>query len=247
MTNRALHIPRFAPSLLLAWTFWLAVAPNAAAQAQPSVQPKPRPRAAETVAATATPSPAPVPTPAPGASPAPGATVAPTATPLPTVAPSPEPTFSVTHGALDGLVLEAYRLARRPVSLQVRLPALGGLAATELAPVTVAGRATPISLRGQALSGQAQPATVALAFDPTRTGAKVWVDPVDGGTIDGQPGGRLVTLGVGGTLAFTFQAPVGRSDRFHVVVRLDNVDTVLPFLVPDPEELPAAVKASVNR
>lgn len=219
---------RFLTAVLLTWILAGTIPPVAAQTGSPRTR-------------TSGVAPSPAPTAAP--SPEPPAPPAPAATPEPS--PTPEVRLTVVPGALDGAMLEAHREARRPAASRVNLPGVApDEAARELTPARQGGRHEPISLRGQALSGKAQPAAVALRFDPARAGANVWVHPVDGGTVDGKPDGRFLTLGSDGVLSFSFQTPLGRSDVFHVVVRLDNVETVLPFEVPDPDELKAARTAN---
>lgn len=74
----------------------------------------------------------------------------------------------------------------------------------------------------------AQPAAVGLRFPGEHAGKKLWAQPVDGGLIGGQPGGRFVNVGPGGAVDFTFQAPA-QPGAYHVVVRLDTVQTELRF------------------
>ena len=115
-------------------------------------------------------------------------------------------------------------------------------AATTLLQPQVIGNVFSVVNLG-ALSGNTPPppAAVTLQFDPARAGTKVWVQTLDGGTLQtldssGQAvaiqGGYWGTLNAAGQLIFTFQAP-SASARYQVVVRLDNVSTIVPFVVPE--------------
>ena len=173
---------------------------------------------------------------------------------LPTAPPAP----AATPGNTD---LTAYRLARRPtVSTAIAFPASGvptqnlattwkagalpvaGLLPTILQPHTVGGVFSEINLGLLQGANPPPPATVTLQFDPANAGALVWVQALDGGTLQAQdPSGNPVKMGAGGwiqldptgQMSFTFQVPAA-SARYQVLVRLDNVSSVLPFVVPDP-------------
>ena len=88
------------------------------------------------------------------------------------------------------------------------------------------------------------PTSVSLQFDTSRAGASVWIQPLDGGTINFQnadgstgsdPQGVFLTLDAQGTLTFAFQAPA-QAGRFQVLLRLDNISSFLPFVVLDPSQ-----------
>ena len=93
-------------------------------------------------------------------------------------------------------------------------------------------------------------------FDAARAGAFVWVQTLDGGVLqavdnDGQvvtaDGGFLMELDAAGKVNFNFQAPTA-SNRFQVLIRLDDVITILPFEVPSATadaEAPAPIAAPV--
>lgn len=180
-----------------------------------------------------------VPIPAPPATlPAPVATIPGTivaATPL-----SPGQ-FDAAMLAWPGGVNPAYRAARTPLvnvaaTLAALLPAAApdGLSLPAVAPLAPiarqGGRFESVGLLLADNGAGVLPAALALNFGAAAAGKKVWVQPVDGGTLDGQPGGRFVTLGVGGTLAAVFQPPA-ETGLYHVLVRLEDIQSALPFWV----------------
>ena len=61
-------------------------------------------------------------------------------------------------------------------------------------------------------------------------GTPVLVAPLDGGLINGQPGGVNIPIAADGTVSFTFQAP-SYPGVFHVITRLNDVEIALPFEV----------------
>ena len=87
------------------------------------------------------------------------------------------------------------------------------------------------------LSIKPELATVTLTYDLACVGAKVVVAPLDGGVINGTPGGQTLQVGLDGTVLFSFQAPAGPG-RYHVVTRLvtslGSRERALPFDVIDP-------------
>ena len=87
------------------------------------------------------------------------------------------------------------------------------------------------------LSIQPELASVTLTYDLACVGAKVIVAPLDGGMINGVPGGRTLQVGPDGTVAFSFQAPASPG-RYHVITRLvlplGSRERALPFDVIDP-------------
>ncbi len=199
---------------------------------------------------------------APAISPIPAASPAPTAS----LAPNVSPGTIVTPGAID---LTAYNQARQPsakiavifpVSTISALPQQGfathvdaKAAATSAAATGIATALQPTLLGGVFsevnlgyLNGAKLPpsARLTLQFDASRAGAAVWVQALDGGTLQTQDatgnsvdiaGGGWIELDSAGQISFTFQAPA-LSARYQVMVRLDNVSTVLPFIVPDPTQ-----------
>ncbi len=85
-------------------------------------------------------------------------------------------------------------------------------------------------------------ATVTLTYTADRAGDAIWVQPLEGGTVSvvddtgktiASNDGFLLEIGETGTTSFYFQAPAA-SSTYQVLTRLDNVATVLAFLVPDP-------------
>lgn len=94
-------------------------------------------------------------------------------------------------------------------------------------------------------SGKAPvPVNVSLRFDTSHAGAAVWVQPLDGGAILTQdangkpvsnPGGCKVVLDASGQLVFSYQA-LAVPGRYQVLIRLDNVSSILPFIIPDPKQ-----------
>ena len=85
-------------------------------------------------------------------------------------------------------------------------------------------------------------ATVTLTYTVDRAGDAIWGQPLNGGTVSVVDGaGKTITsnngfaleIGPAGTTSFCFQAPAA-SSTYQVLTRLDNVATVLAFLVPDP-------------
>ncbi len=93
-------------------------------------------------------------------------------------------------------------------------------------------------------------ATVMLTYDLTCVGARVIVAPLDGGMINGTPGGQTLTVGLDGTVAFSFQAPASPG-RYHVVTRLvtslGSRERALPFDVIDPQApVPLPVEPAGN-
>ena len=107
--------------------------------------------------------------------------------------------------------------------------------------------ATGPSKRSSATSATAgatsQPVVaVVLTYDPSRAGEMVWVQMLGTGTLTADDGaghtydgsqGFFLTLDANAMATFNYQAPnVGGT--YQVLTRLENVATVLPFLVPDP-------------
>lgn len=94
-------------------------------------------------------------------------------------------------------------------------------------------------------SGKAPPpVNVTLQFDASRAEVTVWVQPLDGGTILAQdangksissPAGCTVVLDASGQLVFGYQA-LALPGRYQVLIRLDNISTILPFVIPDPSQ-----------
>ena len=195
--------------------------------------------------------------------PTPVATDVPVADPAPVVVATPSPAGGNT-GTLGVTDLSGYVQARRPsISVVIAVPgstsaqngASTGTPALQAAGTTVAGPSTtmqPQILGGVVgdinlgvLNGGNPPplATVTLQFASTRAGALVWVQTLDGGTLQAQDAGAgMVTAQNGfwmelntlGQVTFTFQAPASPM-RYQVLLRLDNIPTVLPFVVPDPD------------
>ena len=95
------------------------------------------------------------------------------------------------------------------------------------------------------LATQPQPVTVTLSYNLAAAGGSVMVAPLDGGTINGSPGGHTLTVGVDGALAFSFQAPA-RPGRYHVVTRLGSSETTLPFDVASPAATTPTPSANGN-
>lgn len=98
------------------------------------------------------------------------------------------------------------------------------------------GRFESVGLRLDDDGVKVQPANFSLTFGAAHAGKPVWVHPVDGGTVDGQPGGRFVTLGADGALAGVF-LPLAEAGLYHLVVRLEDVQSALPFWVLRAREL----------
>lgn len=111
--------------------------------------------------------------------------------------------------------------------------------------ISAAGKQTSTTKASPARTAAAAalpPATVTLNFDPMRAGTVISVQMFDGGTLSAQNAdgntvtsqeGFLMEISPAGSVSFTFQAP-DRPGRYQVAVRLDNITTVLPFVVPDP-------------
>ena len=194
------------------------------------------------------------------------ATPAPINTPAPTASPAPAATPGTT--VIDGITdLGAYRQARQPTaSVAITFPVKNILSlptqslATRTLPASPASQAAGVlsTLQPTALDGifsevnlgflsgsnPPPPATVTLQFNPSRAGTAIWVQTLDGGSLQTQDaeghavniqGGGWIELNAAGQISFTFQAPAF-SARYQVLVRLDNVSSVLPFLVPDPTQ-----------
>ena len=188
----------------------------------------------------------------------PSATVAPVQVGSPTPSPTATP---VGPGAFSPpSIIDVYQLARTPSititlgalaknSLAARLKRLRAIANDELPvpaniiqPLQRGGVFDEINL-GYFAADALMPATsVTLQFDVGRAGASIWVQPLDGGTIlvqdaGGNPvssqDGSAITLNAAGQAAFSFQ-PLAQAGRYQVLVRLDNVSTVLPFVLLDP-------------
>lgn len=182
------------------------------------------------------------------------------ARPLLAQVPSAAPALPVTPLPAVG-DLDAYQAARVPV-VTVSLPQpaaspnkldrrLARLAATaagagDLLPtpptIQAHGRIFDEVNLGDLLGGQAPATAVILQFLATRAGATVWVQPLDGGAILTQDaegktvtnaGGAPLVVGALGQLNFSFQAPA-RPGRYQVLIRLDSVSTLLPFVILDP-------------
>ena len=158
--------------------------------------------------------------------------------------------------------LDAYRLARTPtVTLTLGLPAKGSLAKSTK-PGALAGddaSAVPGPIQPQSHNGvfdeinlgyldgsgkAPAPANVTLQFDASRAGMTVWVQPLDGGAILAQdssgspvssPGGCTLVLNTLGQLVFGYQA-LTQMGRYQVLIRLEDVSTILPFVIPSPTQ-----------
>ncbi len=87
-------------------------------------------------------------------------------------------------------------------------------------------------------------ATVTLQFDVAHTGKRVWVQTLDGGSLQTPDakaatikagGGCWIPLDKAGQLVFSFLPPAAYG-RYQVLVRLGNVSTIVPFVVPDPAQ-----------
>lgn len=85
-------------------------------------------------------------------------------------------------------------------------------------------------------------ATVTLTYTADRAGEAIWVQPLNGGTVSVvddsgktivSTDGFMLEIGTASVISFCFQAPAV-SNTYQVLTRLDNVPTVLDFLVPDP-------------
>ena len=83
------------------------------------------------------------------------------------------------------------------------------------------------------LAAQPQEASITLNYNVACAGASVLVEPLDGGAINGSPGGKMVTVGADGTLTFRFQAPSGPG-RYQVIARLGDTEVGFPFDVANP-------------
>ena len=163
-------------------------------------------------------------------------------------------------------MVDAYRRARTPsvnvvltaASPKASLPAQSAAANVVRSTPAAAGQAATATLQPQiiaggllgevnlgALSGSTPPAaSVTLQFDPANAGTQVWVQTLDGGILQAQDstgqtttaaGGFWLPLDNTGQLNFTFQAPA-QSSSFRVLIRLGNISTILPFVVPDPSQ-----------
>lgn len=155
----------------------------------------------------------------------------------------PAPTAATINNALSAAP-SAATAAALAIQADTNLTSANAVAAAQglqlLRPAFLPGGggvAAPITLTA-AVGAAPAAAPIALRFDATRAGARAWVQALDGGTLDGTPGGRWVSLGADGTLAFVFQALAGRQEHFQVSVRLDNVESLLRFHVVDPAQLP---------
>ena len=146
----------------------------------------------------------------------------------------------------------AYAAALTPgVSLALLAPVdpLSAGAPTNVATTTAVAIAPPV-LQGRsymatelALSsgGRAPAAVVTLNYGVAQAGQTVWVQPLRGGTctVAGTNGGAVfghglaVTLDATGSAVMTFQPP-DRPGIYKVLTRLFNVNTIFPFIVPQP-------------
>ena len=149
-------------------------------------------------------------------------TSTPTSVAIPTVAPSPP------NGATD---LLAYQAARLPLSVNLSVGTVS--LARFLNPNLLAGTYDSGSLPSPAGLGPA-PVSVAVLYDYAQhAGKTVFVQPLNGGSINGQPGAQRFTVNPDGLVAFSFQPPA-RPGRYPLALRLDNVEAGLRFLVFDP-------------
>ncbi len=167
-------------------------------------------------------------------------------------------------GTTPLLTLDAYNALRTPSisltlgklvkgSLAAKLAKLNALADGSDTPA-VPGLIQPQSRNGVFdevslgyLDGSGKPpapVNVTLQFIAARAGATVWIQPLDGGAILGQdadgnpissPGGCAGVLDASGQLVFGYQA-LALPGRYQVLVRLDNVSTILPFIIQDPSQ-----------
>ena len=163
----------------------------------------------------------------------------------------------VKAAVINPLPLDAYHLLRTPaatltlaVPTTVTLPVLSTLT-PGVAPVATPAPLQPLARYGVFdevnlgfldKSGNPTPAAVYLQFDPSRAGSGVWVQPLDGGQIatwdaNGKAvysnAGAFLPIPVTGQVAFSFQA-LARSGRYQVLIRLDSVSTIMPFVILDP-------------
>ena len=98
------------------------------------------------------------------------------------------------------------------------------------------GTTTPSSTNARlakltALAGGDAP-TTPVALQPQAHGGVVLL-PDASGNPQSHPEGGSVLINVLGQATFAFQSPAP-AGRYQIVVRLDNVSTILPFLVADP-------------
>ncbi len=216
--------------------------------ASPLVGAPPKKPAAATVATTSSspiPSPSPVPAPSPIPFPLPSPSPAPSPSPIPS--PSLPAGLTISSEPFNDATAAAYREARAPQTARIALASEHQAQLEPRARVsdtidTRAGVSDTIAL--PAASGSApDAATVTLQFAANNAGKSVWVQALDGGTINGTPGGRFLELDAAGALAFLFQAPAA-SARYQITVRLDNVESLLAFAVYDPAQLSARTRQS---
>lgn len=104
-------------------------------------------------------------------------------------------------------------------------------------PMLRLGSDSPDLFSSTKLSLKPELAAVTLTYDLVCIGAKIIVAPLDGGAINGTPGGQTLRVGLDGKVTFSFQAPAAPG-RYHVVTRLvtplGSKERALPFDVIDP-------------
>ena len=151
------------------------------------------------------------------------------------------PSITLTVGALAKGSLTTKLANLTAVAAGTATPSTSGL----IQPQSRNGVFDEVNLGYLDASGKAPaPVNISLQFDASRAGATVWVQPLDGGAILSQdangnpissPGGCAVVLDASGQLVFSYQA-LTLPGRYQVLIRLDNVSSILPFIIPDPNQ-----------
>lgn len=150
-----------------------------------------------------------------------------------TAAATPNP-LTVRAGSPGAGSFESYLVARTPLTASFSVAdAPAGAAPTVLALDPLTAVFNPVGVPLTAGATAAPAIRISVDFGFPSAGSPVFVQPFNGGTVNGSGEGQPLTLDAAGSLSFSFQPPA-RAGRYQVGLRLGNVESSLRFLVYDP-------------